>query len=235
MLGTRIIAGLSGNGTNPVALRSLQQQARVQLRIASSATGIFHPKFYLFHRFSERTCWIGSSNLTMQGFTYNSELINEFKDDGTSLQWFETVWDSLPGDPSAIIDQYEQHWRRSPPAPSRPPGNPVPEGGSLEKIGSRLGLLQPNMSWELYVHAIRSLDGYWARQRFNHCFSVLSDEWSWVDTISNGNDISHPCRLGQSYGNRKKDPPWNRNSGCLRSMGTTGQYAWSAQRCQRIL
>jgi HKD family nuclease len=130
----RVAVGLSGNSTSPEALRSLQEFADV--RIAHSDTGIFHPKFYLFHSGREAVCWVGSANFTLGGFAVNSELVNEFADDGTAHQWFEDFWDRLNPNSTDEINQYVAAWKR-------PPGGSPQE--NFSPVGART--IRLNFCW----------------------------------------------------------------------------------------
>lgn len=180
----RVAVGLSGNGTSPQALRTLQEFAEV--RVARSNTGIFHPKFYLFSSGAIGICWIGSANFTLGGFAINSELVNEFQDDGTARGWFEGLWNGLDPDPSDEIKKYVDGWKRplgrgaGSSAPSRPETD-----DPLEL------LLATPQSWPEYLTALRSSDAYWRRTSSEESegFSVLDPEWSWMETIATGRDL----------------------------------------------
>jgi HKD family nuclease len=103
----RAIIGISGNATHPNALRALNGCG--QLRIATNAEGLFHPKFYLFHQHNGRIAWIGSANLTRRGFQQNEELVFEFADeDGGASEWLNRFWDSPPEDCDNTLDTYEK-------------------------------------------------------------------------------------------------------------------------------
>jgi HKD family nuclease len=167
----RAAVGLSGNGTNPEALRSLQEFAK--LRIANGSAGIFHAKFYLFHSAAMTTCWVGSANFTLGGFVSNSELVTEFSDDGAARRWFDEFWGGLNPESASEIKHYVDNWKR-------------PPGGSPQKTDSRklaigsdpVRLLQatPN-TWDKFVVALRACDAYW-KERYREGFSVLNPEWS---------------------------------------------------------
>jgi HKD family nuclease len=185
-LQARVVVGLSGNGTSPIALRSLQK-AGAQIRVASSSIGLFHPKFYLFRAPERNICWIGSSNFTLPGFAQNSELIHEFTDDGNALLWFEDVWTKLPAESDDTIDQYAQNWTRRPPVFGKKAWPIRLPQGSLPK------LLTSIESWDEYIAGLHTCDAYWkarAAHEFGYSFSVLGDGWSWVDTIVHGSDIA---------------------------------------------
>jgi HKD family nuclease len=181
----RVAVGLSGNGTHPEALRSLQKFAEV--RICHSADGIFHPKFYLFRSAEEKICWVGSANFTLQGFMRNSELVNEFSDDGTACRWFERLWDTLEPDSSEEISQYIKAWKPSPAGYSseRPPPG--------ADINQPLGFLIPApRSWGEYMAALRKCDAYWKKtgvKKIKHEVSVLDPAWSWTATILTGKEL----------------------------------------------
>src|SRR5437764_808986 len=72
-LALRIVVGLSGNITDPEALRALLEFPDLTgLRAGPQPPGgIFHPKFYLFHLPQRKICWVGSANFTGQGFGVN--------------------------------------------------------------------------------------------------------------------------------------------------------------------
>jgi HKD family nuclease len=185
-LQTRVAVSLYGNATSPIARRSLQG-AKAQLRVGDHPTGVFHPKFYLFRGPHRNVCWIGSANLTLGGFADNFELIQEFIDDGVALQWFENVWASLPSDSNDSIDFYEKNWERPPPKAR------VRDEPSAPWSGDRSELLESATTWNEYVDALRNCDAYWrseSSEKYSTYFSVLADEWSWVDTISHGSNIA---------------------------------------------
>ena len=186
-LKVRIIVGLSGNGTSPIALRSLQVNG-VQIRIGKSSTGIFHPKLYLYRSSAQTKCWIGSSNFTLPGFSQNSELVHEFNDQGSCCSWFDELWNNLPLDSNALINNYEESWHRS-----RPEHTPDIEPIEITS-GGLLGLLASAKSWSAYLGALNRCDKY-CRQSYH--FSVLGDEWSYIDTITYGTDIARRDDWGQ--------------------------------------
>ncbi len=179
-LKVRIIVGLSGNGTSPIALRSLQLNG-IQIRIGKSPKGIFHPKLYSFRSSKWSKCWLGSSNFTLSGFSLNSELVHEFNDEGPCYSWFNELWNSLPPDSNALIDQYEKNWHRSRPELA-PDIEPLPSN-----TDNFPELLTEANSWAAYLEALSKCDRY-CRQRYS--FSVLGDEWSYIDTIAYGTEIA---------------------------------------------
>jgi HKD family nuclease len=175
----RIAVGLSGNATNPEALLSLQEFA--DLRIGEGGAGIFHPKFYLFRSPTKTTCWVGSANLTLSGLVLNSELMTSFADDGSASQWFAKLWKTLSSDPSAAISQYVSSWKR------RPGGAPR-ETTVVRDMEHPIELLRNiPKDWNAYVSALRECDAYW-KVNIEEA-SVLSPEWSWMETIAAGSDM----------------------------------------------
>jgi len=177
----RVIVGLSGNGSHPEALRLLQEFAEVC--VGTTKQGIFHPKFYLFRSRSKNVCWIGSANFTLGGFSTNSELVNEFHDDGSAGGWFDTLWDSLPKNSKTEIANYIDSWTRS-------PKRPAAGDAARERAIIPLNLLSgAQLTWAEYVEALKILDRYWVAKSSNWSppFSVLGDEWSWLETIESGN------------------------------------------------
>jgi NgoFVII-like restriction endonuclease len=175
-----VAVGLSGNSTIPEALRSLQEFATV--RIAHSTVGIFHPKFYLFQSDEEVICWIGSANFTLGGFVVNSELVNEFADDGPARKWFEGFWDRLNPDPKNEIDRYIAAWKRPPGGAS--PTRPLSDVATTDPLKLLLGT---PLTWREYVDALRVCDAYWKRHFED--FSVFDEERSWIETIATGADL----------------------------------------------
>ena len=128
----RVLAGTHGNATDPQALTLLHGLDRCELRLVSgAATGIFHPKLYLFHlgRSHDRArlsiAWTGSANFTNGGFSSNEELMLEAghgQGAGGLIDWFEERWSDCGPQPKVgiLIQNYRRTWRR-----------PDPEFGTL--------------------------------------------------------------------------------------------------------
>jgi HKD family nuclease len=180
----RAIIGIWGNATHPNALRRVQRCG--QLRIATGVEGLFHPKFYLFHRSNGRIGWIGSANLTHGGFGQNEELVYEFSDEnGTAAEWFDQCWNSLGDDEDSknALDEYERRWK--PPAP--PPRSPQPHErevaeGEIYEMAGGLG------DWDSYAAAIVEADEYWAVQ-WDREAPVTGETESWLSTIMLGQAV----------------------------------------------
>ena len=116
----RIAVGISGNVTDPCALECLNNSQSVDLRIARSPHGIFHPKYFCFHGRDRTICWVGSANLTKRGFGRNDELVHEFDDSaGEGRRWFKPFWRKLHADPGPDLDEYNKRYlQRTQPSPS---------------------------------------------------------------------------------------------------------------------
>jgi PLD-like domain len=181
----RAIIGISGNATQPSALRTIQKCG--QLRIATRVERLFHPKFYLFHGNAQRIGWIGSANLTRPGFQQNEEIVFEFlDDDGKALEWFNDQWNTL-GDCDAILGEYEQNWKPPSPPPRTPDPyrKPVGEGEIYDLAG---GLTD----WSSFVAAIAEADEYWSTvlpQSGDR--PVTGEGTSWLETITRGRAVAH--------------------------------------------
>ena len=178
----RVVVGLSNNITDPEALKSLQEFATV--RVGDGGSGIFHPKFYLFSSAGKAICWVGSANFTNGGFTKNSELVNEFVDNGTASRWFETLWNSLTSDSDERIKQYTDEW--TPPTGTRNQKT-VPADSLIEDpIQLLAGEVAPQ-TWNDYVVALQRCDAYWRKKQYHFC--VLGAERSYFHTISKGLEL----------------------------------------------
>ena len=128
----RVIAGTHGNATDPDALAFLHGLDRCELKLVrGAATGIFHPKLYLFHlarrhdRARESIALTGSANFTNGGFSANEELMLEVghgQAAGGLNDWFEERWSDCGPQPKVgiLIQNYRRTWRR-----------PDPEVGTL--------------------------------------------------------------------------------------------------------
>ncbi|MCY3546556.1 MAG: phospholipase D-like domain-containing protein [Gemmatimonadetes bacterium] len=128
----RVIVGTHGNATDPDALAFLHGLDRCELRLVrGAATGIFHPKLYLFHlgrphdRAGGSIALTGSANFTNGGFSSNEELMLEVghgqEADGL-IDWFEKRWSDCGSQPKVgnQIHNYRRAWQR-----------PEPEVGTL--------------------------------------------------------------------------------------------------------
>lgn len=103
---TRMVVGVGGYMTDPVALKKLGTHPKIALRIyGGPEPPLFHPKLYLFqHQHFHRTL-IGSMNLTNAGTTKNIESMFSTSNTNRSAgPEFERYWDS----PRAIpFDQFD--------------------------------------------------------------------------------------------------------------------------------
>ena len=182
----RIVVGVSGIATDPTALRRLQGFADLRIAPSSLQPGIFHPKYFSFHCPRGTICWIGSANLTRQGFGEHCELVHEFNDNdstGEGQQWFESLWEELDPDPGPAIEEYEERYeyekgyRRPKRGPRRPKRGPRPQ-------------LARQSTWDDFVAQLRDLDDYWCR-RSGGSWDVLGlgEAHSWLHTIATGREV----------------------------------------------
>ena len=148
----RIAVGLSGNATDPSALKSLADTEGVALRIAKPPrNGIFHWKYYCFRRAGEATCWVGSANLTRAGFHCNEEVVHEFHaGEAEARQWFEDLWRTLDRDPTGAIAEYDERYK----PPGRSPTAAEPPAHEPHRPGSAFG------EWADFVRGLRARDEY---------------------------------------------------------------------------
>jgi HKD family nuclease len=180
----RAVVGVCGNATHPNALRSIMECA--QLRIATGS--LFHPKFYLFHQKEHRIGWIGSPNLTCNGFEQNEELAFEFLDEeAQASRWFEDRWNSLRDEASKkLLKEYEENWTPPPPTPRTPkPHTPKPDASFYDIVGSVT-------DWPSFVAAIDKADAYWEfrTEAWEFPFTVTREYDSWLRTIMLGRDVA---------------------------------------------
>jgi hypothetical protein len=178
-LQVRVLVGLSGNGTDPTALRSLQEFAAVRAAPRQNVGGIFHPKFYLFHLPSKKVCWVGSANFTAHGLAVNHELVKQSSDDdGVAAKWFDELW--KVGSKRNVVD-YIANWKPSP----RPLRALLAVGANLSDT-RRIAILRNARSWQDYVGALRQCDEHWTHAGDT---SVLGEASSWTATINVGQDL----------------------------------------------
>ena len=179
----RAIVGLYGGFTSPDALRALHENAR--LKIVSDETGIFHPKFYLFHLPRRTLCWVGSANFSRGGFSQNTELVHEFEDPGYAREWFDQLWKTLPRATKQEIEQYAltRPIRKAFPPPSEP------DDELLSSSEHPISLISSGKvkDWSGYLDAVRHCDAYWRDQQYH--FSVLGMEHSYLSTITSGRAV----------------------------------------------
>lgn len=177
----RVIVGISGNVTNPAALRQLSESCH--LKVTRGERGIFHPKFYRFVNGDRSLCWIGSANLTVRGFSLNDEAVHEFIDDGSAKSWFDGLWKSLPDDTSSDMEDYIKAWNPAEPDwGHQAPTVKAPSDHPFHLLAN--GRVQ---DWPGYVAALRACDAYWLNQESH--FSVFGEIKSYTNTIAAGNMI----------------------------------------------
>ena len=204
----RIVVGLSGNTTDPAALRRLTEAVNVELRIAPQGR-VFHPKFYRFRGEEGTVCWVGSANLTRGGFGGNAELVHEFRDGSDAGgEWFERLWQRLDDDPESEIDRYEARYT----APKT--GGYV--GGGPARRGS-LPRIEHIETWDEFVGALHDLDEYCRRRESK--WNVLGKTHSYLHTIRVGGEIARRENW-ENFSSRDRDILLGRRTG--NSGGTWG-------------
>ncbi len=110
----RILVGVGGHITSPMALRKIRQSAT--LSIYGKPDGLlFHPKLYIFHTPKGRICWVGSANLTWAAYGSNIEVVSETDDaDGSAVCHFNDLWKvGEENSKSFDLDEYEKQWRKA--------------------------------------------------------------------------------------------------------------------------
>ena len=194
----RIAVGLSGNATEPSALKSLAGAQGVKLRIVEPpSNGIFHWKYYCFRRDDEARCWVGSANLTRAGFHCNEEVVHEFDaGQAETRQWFEDLWRTLDRDPAEAIQNYCKDYE--PPArgtsvhtsPADEPHLPEPEFARWH--------------WSDFVHGLRARDEYCHHARHRRPFPrhVFGGKTPW-DVFGETKSYLHTIAVGRSVTRRR--------------------------------
>ncbi len=103
----RIVVGVGGYSTDPVALKKLGSKPNVTLKIHGDAgsSPLFHPKLYIFAHQHFRRTLIGSMNFTRAGSTQNIESMLSMEDKQRSAdKEFERFWTSTAALP---FDQFD--------------------------------------------------------------------------------------------------------------------------------
>ena len=177
----RIVVGLSGNITCPVALCRMAEFAKLRV-VPDKPPRIFHPKYFCFH--GEKTiCWVGSVNLTHSGFEGNDELVHEFDDSAREgRNWFESLWHALDPEPGPKIDDYKERYEEA-------RWEPPPSGGTSEFVPL------PNQStWDDFVRGLQACDYLCRSQKLTdekgNRWDVLGRDHSYLDTISTGRKVA---------------------------------------------
>ena len=196
-LKVRAIVGLSGNITEPKALRKLADMGD-QLRRADERQRLFHPKVYIFRGTDRRgtdrsVAWIGSANFTGRGFGGNEKLLGNEEvlfetSDTTAVEcWFNQLWAQCFPLLKSDINKYEEHRRKN--LPRKPSKSWAP---AMIEQPPPMRLLDEVDDWRSYVTALERCDRWWKRwSRRRHPenpWSVLEKTNSWRSTIKGLND-----------------------------------------------
>lgn len=175
----RVVVGISGAGTHPLALRKLAKAC--ELKVCIGSQGVFHPKYYRFIYKNEAVFWCGSANLSIRGFGMNDEVVVEATDNGGGGEWFKRLWDGLPDDTSGLMANYIENWA------------PPPDVERQQKCPARkehpIHLLENGgpRNWRSYLAALRECDAYWLSRGWG--FTVLGERQSYLHTISVGHEV----------------------------------------------
>ncbi len=188
----RIAVGVDGNVTDPCALDCLNESQSVDLRIARSPHGIFHPKYFCFHGPDRTICWVGSANLTSRGFDCNDELVHEFDDSaGEGRRWFKSLWSTLPADPGPDIDEYKKRYQQPKPAHS-------------DRTPEKLVPLSNQSTWNDFVEGLRVRNVRCRSRKLTdgrgNPWDILGNHHSYLHTISTGRKVAQL----QDWGNLTK-------------------------------
>ena len=177
----RAIVGLSGNITEPNALRKLASMGD-QLRRVDERQRLFHPKVYIFRGTDRSVAWIGSANFTGLGFGGNEEVLFETSDTTTVECWFNQLWVQCIPLLKSDINKYDAHRRKNP--PRKPSKSWTP---TMIEQPPPLRLLDEVDDWRSYVTALERCDRWWKRWSRRHHpenpWSVLEKTHSWRSTI----------------------------------------------------
>lgn len=106
----------------------------------------------------------------------NAELVHEFKDTGYAQSWFEKLWSQLDEDSTTEIENYIHNWKRPPRTVF-----PVTGNSNFDHPSVLISDGHP-VDWQGYLTALMECDMHWRATEAK--FSVLAEEWSYVDTIS---------------------------------------------------
>jgi PLD-like domain len=163
----RVIAGINDYNNAPDCLSRLHDAGL--LKVVIRVCPLFYPKLYLFRLADRTVCWIGSANLTREGFGRNTELMHEHDDDGSAAAWFEQVWATQKPPGFEWLEQYQEACQNHPLTP--PP--------RLPRLHEPL---DPFKSWAGYVAALKLADRQWTLQS-NGESGVFSGNTSHMSTI----------------------------------------------------
>ncbi len=160
----RIVVGIGGYNTDPVALKRLGTHPNVTLKIYGKAEPpLFHPKLYLFRHAHWRRVLIGSMNLTNAGATANTESMLSFDDKlRRADQEFERFWNAPSAVPFSQFDiaDYEAKRRAVLAAVKEAGAADVLDADVAESAESKIEMDALREDWNTYVSELkRNPDG----------------------------------------------------------------------------
>ncbi len=120
---SRVVAGLSGSITHPVAISYLLEKGH-SVRLGEFTGGIFHPKLLVGghgfeksgHMIAPNCGYIGSANFTDAGLNRNLEVMLATKDEGISTglaDAFRTIWTVAVPVTKGRFSEYERAFARA--------------------------------------------------------------------------------------------------------------------------
>ena len=184
----RAIVGLSGNITDPEALRELAKMGELRAGPATGERRLFHPKVYIFRGSGRSVAWIGSANFTCPGFGGDQKVLGheealfETSDTKAVERWFNQLFARCTELDEVAINFYADHRRKHRPSQPAKTWDPA----SLDE-SPPVWLLHEVDDWRSYVAALKRCDQWWVRWSGKHhpknSWSVLSERNSWRETI----------------------------------------------------
>ena len=187
-LEVRAIVGLSGNITDPEALRELADMGELRAGPAAGERQLFHPKVYIFRGAGRSVAWIGSANFTFPGFGGDEKVLGheealfETSDTKAVECWFNQLFARCTELDEIAINFYAAHRRKHRPAQR----SKTWDSASLDE-SPPVWLLDEVDDWRSYVAALKRCDQWWERWSRKHHpkspWSVLGERNSWRETI----------------------------------------------------
>lgn len=157
----RLVVGIHFQQTSPHFIRAFLNDVRVRYRLdAEGASGVFHPKIYLFSDGNDK--WeaiVGSANFTAGAFGRNVEHAVLFgsgdSQEGISYgelrNEIKALWNGGRRFRRGELEAYEWRWKRNQQRLKRAAGHPTARRPGESVIGNRL----LNLSWSQYLQELR--------------------------------------------------------------------------------
>lgn len=157
----RMVVGIGGYNTDPVALKALGgSEPKITLKIHGAAgPPLFHPKLYVFQHAHFRRLLVGSMNLTNAGATANIESMFSAEDrQQQATKEFDRFWNS----PDAVaferfdLVDYEAKRREKLAAVKAAGAADVLEADVMESAESRIEVDALREDWRTYFGELKS-------------------------------------------------------------------------------